>query len=395
MNQAEAIAFLEQFVHTQYAPEQQQAFLTWLREADEEAIMHVAMAYEDMVHASAVATQPDERLVALIEKRLDAADGLQTAPRIPLYRRAWLRYAAAIFILLGIGTYVWFAQNHKPSQVQPVVVKKDKAPGGNKAVLTLADGSRIMLDSAANGHLSQQEGVVIDKQGAVLSYSHDGKVATEAPVRYNTLSTPRGGQYQLSLPDGTKVWLNAASSITYPTVFTGTQRKVEVQGEAYFEVTKNEKMPFIVYVNNKAEIEVLGTEFNVNAYADEASISTTLLLGSVRVQSNNAGTILKPGQQAQLQASRTGITIQQPDLDQVTAWKQGYFNFNKLALSDAMRQIARWYDVEIIYDDNIPPILFYGEVQRDLSLNQVLNVLSGMGVRFELQAGNKLHLSKS
>jgi ferric-dicitrate binding protein FerR (iron transport regulator) len=214
------------------------------------------------------------------------------------------------------------------------------------------------------------------------------------------MSTPNGRQFTVVLPDGTKVWLNAASSLRYPTMFTGTERKVEVNGEAYFEVAKNASMPFRAVVNNSTVIEVLGTAFNISSYSDDKEIKATLVEGAVRVITDNNteskinSVVLKPGQQAKITAaenSRGALTvINNVDIGKVIAWKNGLFNFNGVKLEDAMQQLARWYDIEIIYEKNIPDIQFFGEVSRDVSLAGLLKGLEGAGVNFRIEEGKKL-----
>jgi hypothetical protein len=292
---------------------------------------------------------------------------------------------------------------HRQSKpAEPVVAKStvnDVLPGGNRATLRLANGQVINLDSAANGSLATQGNATIEKLAdGQIAYNIKGKGATE--VMYNTMSTPPGGQYKLKLPDGTVVWLNAASSITYPAAFVGRERTVTITGEAYFEVTtlrlrSGQKMPFRVKVNNQLDVEVLGTHFNVNAYKDEPSIKTTLLEGSVKVvkrQTTNGkenSITLIPGQQA-VDAPHSPLAINHsPEIEQVMAWKNGLFNFNKVSLQDVMKQIARWYDVDVVYQGEIRPKKFGGEIQRDLYLSEVLEGLKETGIHFKIE-GKKL-----
>ncbi|HVK49133.1 MAG TPA: FecR domain-containing protein, partial [Pseudobacter sp.] len=202
---------------------------------------------------------------------------------------------------------------------------------------------------------------------------------------FNSMSTPKGRQYNLTLPDGTQVWLNSESSIRYPTVFNGKERRVEVTGEAYFSVSRNNKMPFIVNVDRQADIQVLGTEFNVNSYANEASINTTLLEGSVRVKANKLSQILTPGQQAQVGQDKKIRLVKDVDIDKVIAWKNGYFNFNDADLHEIMRQLERWYDIEVVYAKPVQPVEFRGKLERSLSLSQVLEGLQLMQVKFRIE----------
>ena len=319
------------------------------------------------------------------------------AHRVHFLKTAFFRYAAAIILLIGIGTYVYVTQQEKPSVTQnnPLPVQNDVAPGGNRATLTLADGSKIVLDSAVNGRIAQERGARIEKKGGQVVYVPFLPASERlGVVAYNTMATPRGGQYQLTLPDGSQVWLNAESSITYPTAFIGSERKVTITGEAYFEVAKDKTKKFVVDVAGKGSVEVLGTHFNVNAYANENNIATTLLEGSVRIASTSVHTslILKPGQQGQLRNDKL-VLAKDPDIDQVMAWHKGLFNFNKVKFSDAMRQLERWYDVDVEYKNGIPNITFGGKMQRDLNLAELLRLLNAMDVTFSIE-GRKLIVSQ-
>ncbi len=319
---------------------------------------------------------------------------------VPMYKRTWYRVAAAaiILLLLSVGGYFIFnraaqkqiAQTEKRQQPY----KNDIAPGGNKAILTLANGTQIILDSAANGALTQQGNTKIIKlDSGRLAYNALNEKPGE--VLYNTISTPRGGQYQIVLADGSKVWLNAASSLRFPASFTGKERKVELAGEGYFEVAKNAAMPFRVSVNpgspagRDMQVEVLGTHFNVNAYDDEGVIKTTLLEGSVKVSKGNDVGFIKPGQQARLYNSGHIKIIADVDAEDAISWKNGYFSFDKDDLPTVMRQIARWYDVEISYEGNIPKREFGGKIDRNSNASQVLKILEESKVHFRIE-GKKI-----
>lgn len=307
------------------------------------------------------------------------------------------RWAAAVVVLLGVGMYALFFNNknnlHSTSDGQSVA---DVAPGREGAILTLADGSQVVLDSAQNGVLALQGGATAKIVNGTLVYEGTGK-----EIVYNTMSTPKGRQFHLTLPDGTGVWLNSASYIRYPTVFAGNERRVEVGGEAYFEVTKNSEMPFRLNINHKAEVEVLGTSFNVNAYENEESINTTLLEGIVRIKSglsekSDLGKTLKPGQQAQISngatAGQSAANIQvvnQANIGKVMAWKNGLFNFEGATLKEVMRQVERWYDIEVVYEKDVPAREFEGEMTRGITLQQLQATLEEFGVHTRL-AGRTL-----
>lgn len=309
----------------------------------------------------------------------------------------FLRYAAAIIVT--VLTIAYFTvkldkKNDSPSSgvvQRPIERPHDVAPGGNKAVLTLADGSTIILDTTTKGVLARQAGIMVQKVAdGSISYK-EGRTAVETSVM-NTMTTPRGGQYQLTLADGTKVWLNAASSITYPTAFTGKDRTVFITGEAYFEVAKNPSKPFKVLVKGDVELNVIGTHFNVNAYSDETSVNTTLIEGALNVNVNEQSQRLLPEEQAQVQKTNIRL-LKEIDVEQVMAWKNGAFSFKKDNLHAVLRQIARWYDVEVIYDQGVPERVFSGKMGRDLALSQILKFLKDINVNLKLE-GKKIIVMK-
>ena len=312
---------------------------------------------------------------------------------IPMRRRWRLPAAAAAvaLIILASATYLFFSSKYPQQQLATVnpVKKKPKtdfAPGGNKAVLTLADGSAIVLDSAVNGTISNQGKIkVVKLDNGLLAYSINGQQVTENDATFfNTISTPRGGQYQVTLSDGTRVWLNAASSIRFPVMFAGKERKVEITGEAYFEVAKNKQMPFKVKVNS-SEIEVLGTHFNVNAYNDEAATRTTLLEGSVKIKKDNYSALLLPGQQSQVTKNGEIKVVNNADTEEVVAWKDGLFILKKADIPSVLRQIARWYDVDIVYKGNLPSGRITGDMPRNMNLSKMLEVMELVGVHFKIE----------
>lgn len=303
--------------------------------------------------------------------------------KIPLYKK--LAVAAAV-IVAAAGLYWWFKPT--PPAQQPIAVT-DAAPGGNKAVLTLADGSQITLRDAGNGMLANQDGVLVIKfDSGRLTYSSSIPPGREGQGEavYNTLSTPRGGQYQLSLPDGTKVWLNASSSIRYPVAFTGAERKVEVTGEVYFEVTKNPQQPFVV-VANRAAIRVLGTHFNVMVYPEEKAIQTTLLEGAVRVESNDRQVLLKPGQQGVLIHASGALSVREVDTEEVVAWVHGQLSMKYVDVAAFMRQVSRWYDVDVVFEGEVPAMSFSGSINKMVNLSLVLKALNDNGLHVTLENG--------
>ncbi|HEY4154296.1 MAG TPA: FecR domain-containing protein [Puia sp.] len=306
--------------------------------------------------------------------------------------------AILVGICLTAGIYFFFSRGQQKEMAHinkpPEQIRKDPEPGGNKAILTLANGMQIVLDSASNGTLAIQGNVKVTKlANGRLAYSKmDGPAHEEL---FNTMSTPRGGQYELVLPDGTKAWLNSASAIRYPTTFTGRQRTVEISGEAYFEVAPStsavtgEKIPFKVSMYDGEEIEVLGTHFNVNAYPEEGAVKTTLLEGSVRLTKLNKSVLIVPGQQAIL--TTKGYHITTPDLEKVIAWKAGFFDFDDMDLATIMRQISRWYDVDVVFHGKTNAFTFGGRISRNLPLSNVLKMFEENGVAFRME-GKVLHV---
>jgi transmembrane sensor len=296
-----------------------------------------------------------------------------------------LRFAAGVTVILIVFQSVF---NHRQAGInKSSAVAKSKpgktkiTPGGNKAILTLQDGSTIVLDDAKDGTLAKQgNATVVKTANGQLVYN--GASNGEQKVSYNTMSTPRGGQYKLTLPDGTQVWLNSASSITYPTAFVGNERKVSITGEAYFEVAKDKTKPFHVNAGSQ-DIEVLGTHFNVMAYADEDAIKTTLLEGSVKVSGGGSSGILKPGEQA---VNRDGeLKIGPAPVDEAMAWKNGYFKFNRVGIKYIMRQLSRWYDVDVVYEGRVKDDEFVGTIGRGENIVQALHLLELTNVHFKIK----------
>jgi ferric-dicitrate binding protein FerR (iron transport regulator) len=329
----------------------------------------------------------------IIEKKNSLTTSTKETPKeINISKYGWKRLfiAAGIFGLLLCGIWLMLNQHQdKPKQIIVEAPTLDVAPGGNKAILTLADGKQIILDSA-QGKIVQCGNLKVTNRGGKLDY--EGRSNT---IEYHTLSTPRGGQYKLVLPDGSDVWLNAASSITFPTAFSGKERNVSITGEAYFEIKHNAKQPFNVKVS-AMNIEVLGTHFNINSYADEPYIKTTLLEGSVKISRNDGETVLlEPRQQARLnQLTEEEITITTPDMDGVMAWKNGRFSYNNTDLKTIMRQIMRWYDVDVEYKDNIPVRYFTADISRDKNLSAILKMLELSNIHFRVEDSSPGHAGK-
>ncbi len=315
------------------------------------------------------------------------------AKRTIIWQLTWLKLAAAV--LLFALPAIYFLSRNKPEK-SPTVVKnniqrKDVRPGGDKATLTLSDGSQIILNGAKNGMIARQGNANIVKlaDGRV---AYDKSITGTVTTEYNTMTTPRGGKYDLILADGTKVWLNASSSITYPTAFTGKERRVTITGEAYFEVAKNKGMPFKVNVNGREEVQVLGTHFNIMAYNDEPAIKTTLLEGSVKIEKDNVTGVLKPGQQARLAPNGQLSVIDDADVDQAVAWKNGQTLFINEDIKSIMRQVSRWYNIDVEYRGEMPARVFTGGISRESNLSTVLKVLELSKIHFTI-ADSKIIVS--
>ncbi|MEZ2440695.1 FecR domain-containing protein [Chitinophaga sp. RCC_12] len=347
-------------------------------------------------------SQEIARIEQAVTARIYADQSLPDARPVPRMHslKKW-GWAAAVLILFGAGTYLYTTSKKTAGDFVKgkTMPAPDILPGSNKALLTLSDGTAITLDSAARGAIAQQgnSSVVKTANGEIM---YDVKGHSEGKVMMNTMSTPRGGQYRLTLPDGTTVWLNAASAITFPAAFTGNERKVKVKGEVYMEVAKNAKMPFIVDVDGKTTVEVLGTSFNINAYTNEGTIATTLVEGKVRVLAGNIAAAaassdqqlthqavtLRPGQQALQPDNTTTITINSgADLEHVLAWKKGIFNFTGRSFQSIMKDIERWYDIEVKYEGAIPTRKLKGEMDRGVQLTDLIRFLQGFGLHVELK----------
>lgn len=307
---------------------------------------------------------------------------------------SWMRAAAAVLILIISGTVYWAFLKKKIVRVQPVagnLYKNDIAPGGNRAILTLANGSTILLDSAHDGMLAQQGGTrVLKLDGGALSYKTDNKHTDE--VIYNTIATPHGGQYMIVLPDGSKVWLNAASSLRFPTAFGGKERSVELKGEAYFDIAKNAGSPFHVRVagggggGHEMDVQVLGTGFNIMAYDNEQHISTTLVEGKVKVMQDGVVKGLEPGRQVIIDNQTHVMSEAEANVEQTVAWKNGLFRFHETSIRDLMRQVERWYNVEVVFKTDGSDQDFTGVVPRNQQLSALLHTLELTGtIHFQIE----------
>jgi len=395
MQEQRVIYLLQQRLSGNETVEEQEELYTLLEDDGNMEILMAALT--DLMWQAPADTAPvDTAARTALLQSITGADlttpFVETVQPMKFIHRLWWAAAIVTGLLLATGLYFLLrpVATMKPVPALAQRYKNDIAPGGNKAMLTLADGSQIVLDEAKNDTLGKQGSTSIIKlqNGQVLYHA----TGATAPVTYNTLTTPRGGQYQLTLPDGTQVWLNAASSLRFPTAFTGNNRTVELTGEGYFEVAKAPGKPFLVKANG-ADITVLGTHFNVMAYTNENALAVTLLEGAVNVGRNGAVKKLLPGQQARISNSNN-ITVTGTDVQEAVAWKNGFFIFDRADITTVMRQLERWYDIEVVYEGAPPEMRFGGGMQRSLSLSGILKILEKNGVLFKIE-GRKITVLRS
>lgn len=358
-------------------------------EEEEELMRHIRSGQHDEAIESAMKRnwlQPaDAQPLFDASRSRDMLGSILAAGRERRHWRAgiWVRYAAVAAVLAVVaGLWVTRKSTQEKSVATETIQNQDVAPGGNKALLTLADGKGIELDRIGSGLVARQGNTEITKQedGLVVYNSRSASVASTG---LNKVTTPRGGQYKVQLPDGSKVWLNASSSIRFPSVFPASERRVEITGEAYFEVTKDKARPFTVRFNG-SEVQVLGTSFNVMAYADERVSKTTLVEGSVAICNEGERALLRPGQQAALMPGGRIETAFKP-IDEAVAWKEGMFYFKNAGVKDVMRQLSRWYDVEVSYRGEVPVRQFTGRVSRNVNLSEIVGMLRYAGVKCSVE----------
>jgi hypothetical protein len=340
-------------------------------------------AYTNKAYRESGDHAPNEIFLSLLakidqqEKQDASGPSVMTLPGKTRFFR--FRYVAAAVLIIILGGYLYFFRsgNNEPARIaHSLSPKENLAPGGNRAILTLAGGRQIILDSTQNGVLSQQGNArVVKADSGLLTYKvyKADKAAKEEEV-YNTITTPRGGQYQVILPDGTHAWLNSTSALTFPTSFSGKDRRVTLEGEGYFEVAKNDIQPFIVTAG-KTEVTVLGTHFDIMAYSDERSVNTTLLEGLVKVTAAGRQQIIKPGYQARVNNATGALSSGAVEVNRVISWKNGLFDFKGADVYTIMRQVARWYDVDIEYKGDLSDIELSGMVSRRAYVPQLLKLL--------------------
>ncbi|WP_127126355.1 FecR family protein [Pseudoflavitalea rhizosphaerae] len=383
--------YIDRYLQGSITPEELTVFRSFLQDPQNDEVLQQAMKNSWEEWGGHDLSFPD--VLENLEQKLKAERMSRESPPVkpvPLYRRSWVRYAAAAILIAGISTVVMLSADMRTKSAPgagPGIVSSGILPGTNKAVLTV-DDKQIDLSS-------DKTGIAV---GATIAYS-DGEQLADAGKMIK-LATPNGGQYQLTLPDGTKAWLNAASSISFPSVFNNGKRQIRVTGEVYLEVAQDRSKIFTVDIDGQSTVQVLGTSFNINAYGDEGNIQTTLISGSVKmlpavinektaqVDQKATAVILKPGQQAIqfTQAAAEPIKILNiPNPDQILAWKNGIFEFNGANLRQVMKQLERWYNIRVVYSNNVPDIIFKGEFYRNVNLSDILEVLTEMGVKFRME----------
>lgn len=383
MIQQKIILYLEKFAKGTITPAEQEEFMELISTIDLEEYEQIIESYPGILKNYPVSHIPNSELLAKIGDRINQHEQGKTIIR-RLFPWKKMTAVASILLFISVGGYVlWHKSTPDRQIVQHQTHYDDIAPGGNKAILTLANGKQVVLTDAKNETIAKQSGVSVNKtnNGHVI-YTKIATAAQNPQPTFNSIETPRGGQYRLTLADGTNVWLNAASSIKYPVVFAGNERRVEVTGEVYFEVAHNTAKPFRVICKDQV-VEVLGTHFNINAYNDENAVKTTLLEGRVKVSSKAEAKILKPGEQAQFE--KGNILIADVNVEQVIAWKNGLFDFKDANIETVMRQLSRWYDVDVEYRGKISEALFTGKLHRAVNVSQVIDILSYFNVHFKIE----------
>lgn len=405
-------SLIEKFLEERLSPEEERELKEWLAEADHNDSFFRQITEKEVLREKLklYASTDSE---AIWNRTLQKIDGAKLVDLYPAKRSLRIPFgkiavAASVLVFISAGTWYYFSQSANKqtatTQKNEPLIKNPIVPGSNKATLTLGDGQTIALATAQNGSLADQGHMQITKTDGRLIYNRkpDSDGAFNSKEIFNTITTPRGGEYQITLPDGSKVWLNAASSLRFPIAFAGNERIVELTGEAYFEVNPQEqainskkpvaqkgklaKTPFIVKINtpagNRNEVEVLGTHFNVMAYTDEGAIKTTLIEGKVKVTSGNVFQTILPGEQARL--NEGNIVVKNVDADDIIAWTTGFVPVAGPDVEYTMRQIARWYDVNIIYQGKKPEGSFEGKLPRSASIGNVIKLLNANNIKARL-----------
>ncbi len=400
MTTQDAQILLQRYLAGDCTAEEKDLLEAWWAELHAEFPWEVPAGQEDVVHDRMLS-----KIKAELGNELETAGGVESetargwqpetagGPKLAVKRLEWRRYAgiAAAVLVIAAGGWLWKSRHNRArSADDAMAVTIEAVPGGNRAVLTLGGGKQVVLDSAANGMLAIQGNERVMKQNGRLDYQQGGQGEGETAVIFNTLATPRGGEYQLVLPDGTKVWLDASSSITYPTAFAGKTRQVSISGQAYFEVVHDPNKPFEVKVQGQI-IRDIGTAFDINAFTDEPTMKITLANGAVAVGEHLNTVVLRQAGQ-QLDCTNGQLEpVHNADLTAVLAWKNGLFYLTSADIATVMRQVGRWYDVDIVFEKGVPAGHITGEVPRNTMLSTVLQVLRTSGVHFTTE-GKTIHV---
>jgi len=409
-------SLIEKFLEEKISAEEERELKAWLAEAEHnnsffQQITDKKVLQEKLkIYAAADSEAIWQRTLQKIESAKDGAKLVDLYPEKKTVRLPFGKIAAAasIILLISAGAWYYFGQsaNNQTAKTDnnEAIMANRIVPGSHKATLTLADGSTLILNNMQNGNLANQGHIQITKTDGRLTYNRkpDSENSTTGQDIYNTVTTPRGGEYQITLPDGSKVWLNAASSLRFPIAFAGNERIVELTGEAYFEVNPQNqqatakeaakqtgriaKTPFIVKINtpagNRNEVEVLGTHFNVMAYNEEGIIKTTLIEGKVKVTSGNNFQTIRPGEQAKQKEGN--ITVQHVDAEDVVGWTNGFIPVGGPDIDYTMRQISRWYDIKVEYQGRKPEVSFEGKLPRGATIENVIKLLNANNIKARL-----------
>ena len=393
MDQQKFEDFIKKVAQQTHSPSELAEFLAWLQELPEEQAAAALDRYEQaFTPGEAVDQEAIRRIEEGIENRLGPYP-VRTIPgkRTPVF--FYLKIAAIFVVVASLATFFLFRKTFKNSEMVSRHESLPIVPGKNQAVLKLGAGKSILLEEVADGLITMNDKATgFEKKNGLLVATADGKALND-PININMLETPKGGQYQVALPDGSRVWLNASSRLFFPTVFKQGERKVRLLGEAYFEVKSDKEHPFIIETSKGASLRVLGTSFNVNAYEDDAQETTTLLTGSLQVTHSQSQALLKPGQQAIVNAKEI-VDVREVETSYAVAWKEGNFMFNREPIKEVMNKIARWYDVEVIYQGPVTETRFWGTVSRFSQVSDVLNMLEATGrVHFNIE-GRRIYVKK-
>lgn len=388
-NPVSRLAYLfYRFLENSLQPGERQEFLDLV--GREENIEELNLLIDESIREGRVDRKIDrERAGLLFDQIMYKASDKRATPVVSIRRVNYFKWVAAVALMATLsGAYFFFVKdNAAPGVAEQKLIPGTQAivsPGSEKATLTLGNGLVIQLDTARNGTLALQSNAEIVKldDGTVLY--RPGNLPVDKEISFNTIKTPSGGQYQIVLPDGTRVWLNAASALRFPSHFSEKNREVALSGEAYFEVARDPGAPFVVSVGQSA-VTVLGTHFNINGYGDEEDLCTTLLEGSVRFSNGATERTLEPGQQARLNRNSSAVSVHKADIDQVMGWKNGFFEFDNIDLAAIMRQISRWYDVDVVYQSIDKNKKLGGGISRKSALPDLLRLLENSGVKARLE----------